>query len=150
MGRQVGELTMVRHATPADRFAMVRMGLDFLRASAVPLPADPVHMEQTALAYIAGPDRLALILEAGGGKRGMLLGYAAASELAPVLVADVALAWVDPGYRGHGGALFVAFDRWAADRGARLVCVHSLDDRTARFHARRGYAAGDTTYYREA
>jgi len=106
-------------------------------------------MEQTALAYINAPDRLALILEAGGGKRGMLLAYAAVSEMAPVSVADVALVWIDPGYRGHASAMFAGFERWAADRGAGLVCVHSIDDRAARFHAHRGYAVGDVTHFRE-
>ena len=78
----------IRLATMQDRFAMVRMGKAFLAASGLPLPSDPVHMEATAKAHIAGGDRAAWVLEADGGVHGMLLAIVGASPLAPIRVAD--------------------------------------------------------------
>lgn len=138
----------VRYAVFEDRFAMVRMGMEFLAASGLPLPVDPVHMEATAKAHMAGGDKVAFILDVDGGKHGMLLALVAPSPIAPVRIADEVVFWTDPDHRGHGRELLDAYEQWAAGRGADVIAMHAPNDRVGKLYARRGYERADATYYR--
>jgi GNAT superfamily N-acetyltransferase len=140
----------VRYAYLADRLALVRMGQAFLEASGFPLPSDPVHMEATAKDYITGDDKVALLLEADGGKHGMLLAHVAASPLAPVRIADEICLWIDPDHRRGGGRMLLdAYEQWAVGRGAAIVAMHAPDPVFGRLLRMRGYREADTIMFRE-
>lgn len=134
---------MVRAATRADRFALVRMARDFHDAASLPFPFDAAHAERTALA----------MMERGGvfvrdDLRGMIGGDVAAHPFWPVRVATVALWWVDPSCRGRGLALLRAFEDWARGQGAEAVFVRAIRDDAGPLFRRLGYAPADSAYVR--
>jgi len=137
-----------RVAVPTDRFAMVRMGKDFLRESTLPLPEDPGYMSRTVSLYMELPNCLALVLDVDGAVKGMLLAAVDDSPLAPVKMAKETVWWVDPGARGHGGRMLDCFEEWAKDRGASLVAMSALDRRVGVLYKRRFYKEADTSYYK--
>jgi len=138
----------VRRAAPADRIALVRMARDFLAASGLGLPFDPAWVERSAYAHIAGGDRVALVLEAGGRARGMLAGAVAQSPLAPVTVAEEIAWWIDPEARSLAAAraMLAAFEAWARDRGAAVIGLATLDGRAGPLYRRAGYAPAEARW----
>jgi GNAT superfamily N-acetyltransferase len=139
----------VRSAEMSDRFAMLRLGRDFLEASGLPLPFDPVHAEACVKAHIADADKLALVLDEGT-PRGVLLAHVQPCLLAPVRMACELIWWIDPERRGRGRMMLRAYEAWAETQGADLICLSAYGERAARLYPALGYREAGGVWWREA
>jgi len=61
--------------------------------------------------------------------------------------------YVDPDHRGHGLALFEAYEHWAIENGCQMIAmihmVDSMPDVLERFYKRRGYQLVEKHYMKE-
>lgn len=132
----------VRAARPEDRFAVLRMCRDFHAASRIPFAFDPAHASMTAADYIADPRKLCLVLECAGRLGGVLAAVKSTSPLAPVLISQELVFWIDPPFRGRSAfAMIAAYEDWARSEGCAAAGLAGLDDpRIARLFGAAGFA----------
>jgi GNAT superfamily N-acetyltransferase len=93
---------------------------------------------------IGDPDRLILVVDAGGEVVGHLTGVLnEGTAYRPVTIATLASLYVRPAHRsgGVGADLVRAFRDWARDRGADRVAVTAYAANTSalRFYQREGF-----------
>lgn len=100
-------------------------------------------------------DLVCILWEVNGKVTGILAGQIQTIPLLNRKVAVECLWWVEPEARGSeaGEQLLDAFEHWAKLRGADMVQMMSLPDRTgkalSRFYRRRGYDLTEVTYTKE-
>lgn len=137
-----------RPARPGERFAVLGLARDFHAASGIPFDFDPAHASCVVADYIADPAKLALVWDVGGSPRGILAASAVPSPLAPVMVAQELIFWVDPAHRGRAGLRMVrAFEAWARERGCAVIGLSGLDDpRVSRFFAAAGFTLAENKF----
>lgn len=138
---------MIRHATLADRFAILRMGRDFINTLGL-LPFDAPYVERTVKDYILADDKLCLVYAPKDVPQGFLMAHSGPHPFWPVLVAQELAWWVSPDHRGRAALrLLDAYEQWAADKGCALVgMAHLGDERLSRLYDRRGYAKTETAF----
>ena len=145
---------MIRRARAEDFVAVERMlaAMERHAAIAVDGPGEEYasdHFRAVFDRLLVNRSALALILEAGGEPRGVLLAIASASPFRQALWADELLFWIDPPARGRWAGRFLdRYEAWAAALGARVAGLSCFDARTAALYRRRGYAPADCKYLR--
>lgn len=141
---------MIRHATPADRAAIVRMARDFHAASDSPLMFDAAYAASVAGAYIADDDKLCLVLD-HDGPAGVLAAHVYQHPLAPVLAAGELMWWIDPKHRGLCAMRMLgAYEEWARAKGCVLIGMATPpgDDKAASIYRRKGYAPAGQHFFK--
>lgn len=144
----------IRHATPDDLPELVRMGLDFHRAScyAQTVDADIESFKRTLMAIASGPGAV-FIADADGAAVGMAAATASAHWFnAKHKIGQEVFWWVDESHRGTaaGRMLMDSIEEWARLSGCKTFCMASTanlrPEALARLYKRRGYVPQDIYY----
>lgn len=132
---------IVRPAHSDERFAVLAQCKAFHAASGIPFAFDAAHASLSVADHIDDPRKLALVLEVDGAVCGILAASVAISQLSPVLLAQEAVWWISPAYRGRGWAKMLrAYVEWAVAMGCAAAGVSGLNDpRVARLYGRAGF-----------
>ncbi len=119
----------------------------FIEASNVGLPFDGHYLRSSFAAQIAAPDRLVLVLDAGGA-HGVLCAVVSRSVWAPVPIASELLFWIDPDHRGKWALpMLRTYVEWARGIGCtRAGMVALADNPMAALYRRAGFSPSEITY----
>lgn len=146
---------MLRLATLFDEDRILEMCEKFFEAS--PYSHLPVYEEKVRemirqFTSKENEDYIVILWEREGEVLGVLAGHVSEMPLFQTRVAAEDIWWVEPQARGTGAAdqMLGAFEYWANLRGASMVQMASLDDRTgkllSRYYKQRGYKRSEFTY----
>ena len=132
---------IVRPARPAERFQVLALARAFHAASGIPFAFDPAHASRSAQDYIESPEKLCLVLEAGGALRGCLAASWSLSLLAPVRIAQELIFWVEPAHRGRAPRqMLAAYEAWGRAESCAAIGLAGLNDpRLARYFGAAGF-----------
>jgi GNAT superfamily N-acetyltransferase len=139
---------VIRRPTYGDIPVLIQLGADMHDESAYAfLPYDRAKVQALIVQYVEDSDsRCGLVAESGGCVIGMIGGVAMSYYFCDeTLVADEVL-FVTPDRRGGTAAarLIAGLQEWAADRGARELCLsvstRVQSERTAKFYERLGFS----------
>jgi GNAT superfamily N-acetyltransferase len=135
---------IVRSAEPQDALAMLALAQTFATSFAV----EPDAFQHAFAAVLIDEHAHLLVAEQDSQIIGYLLGFVHVTFYANGSVAWVEEITVSAPYRryGVGRLLMQDFERWAAERGAKLVALATR--RAARFYQALGYEES-ATYYRK-
>ena len=139
---------IIRQPRAEDGDALVEMGRRMHGEGAYSfLPYDAEKLRRLMLTIIKEPETYCgLVTEAGGSLVGMFGGYLTDYFFCEERLACDLLLFVEREHRGSSAALRMirAFSRWAAERGAREVCLgvstNINAERTGEFYERMGFA----------
>lgn len=120
----------VRAATREDLVPLSEMGCRFLSASPLGRFASCTRLDvQVAIDGLMRQGGIVLVTEAHSVITGLLVGQLTSLWWNHKVVIATELAWwVDPEHRGGpaGIRLLEAFERWAGDAGANVVCLSDM------------------------
>lgn len=146
----------LRRATAEDKAAVVRMGLEFFKASpyAAILPGANEEGLARLVEFVIAPSPTMLALLAVDdvdAPIGMLGMHVSPHPLNGQPYAEELVWWVEPGHRGArlaGPLLLEAGEAWAREAGAKLVKMIAPSDRerVGQFYERVGYQEIETCY----
>lgn len=142
---------VLRRAREADRFEVTALARRFHSSSGVPFEFDAAHASMTVAAYISTPRHLCLVNEVDGALRGVLAAQASISPLAPVLIAQELVFWIDPEWRGDAARkMIAAYEKWAASEGCVFAGLSGLNDPlVARFFRRAGFDQAENKFLKK-
>lgn len=121
------------------------------------LPVDKETTRELVRSFVEGddPDKVCLLWEVNGVQKGILAGHITVLPFLSRKIAIECLWWVDPDERRTeaGKKLLDAFEHWASLRGADMVQMMSMPDKTgkllSRYYRSRGYRLTEITYTKE-
>lgn len=141
----------IRPATAADLPAMVQMGRRFVgdlyRGR---LQDSPEQLQALGEQLLADPNSLMLVAETESAVVGMIAMMCYAHPMSRDPMAVELFWWVNPEQRGVGVRLLRQAERWASDRGARVLQMIApvTNPDVAAFYERAGFEPVETTYQR--
>ena len=137
-------ISTIRAAAPQDTDALLALARGFATSFVV----EPDAFQHMLLAVLADTNARLVVAKQDGQVIGYLLGFVHATFYANGLVAWVEEITVSASHRrqGVGRWLMQDFERWAAERGARLVALATR--RAAPFYQALGYEES-ATYLRK-
>lgn len=136
---------MIRKARTTDVEDLIRLCEKFAREASAPIEIDRGHVRKMILEAIASPRALVLVLDIEG-PAGLFVAYCHMSMIAPVMVAEEVIFWIDHDYRGRWVRAFMAeYELWASHNGARLASMVTLASMDAsKLFIRMGYQPTET------
>lgn len=149
---------MLRLGTDEDISTVLAMVIKFFRHTEYGhLPVDSDNTLDLIRSFISNVDKdsVCILWEIDGKVSGILAGHILTIPLLSRKVAVECLWWVDPDVRGTeaGKQLLDAFEHWAGLRGASMIQMMSLPDKTgkllSRYYRSRGYRLTEVTYTKE-
>ena len=149
-------MSIIRHATEQDIDALTAMAREFLAYSAYGTMIAPSDDDIRAGLRAVLASGVVFVAEVSERIVGAVVGVVAPMWFAPSVTAAVELAWwVDTEHRMTRipFKLMHAFEAWAKDRGATLMCMSELviDGTTpiAKMLGRMGYINSERTHVKE-
>ena len=149
-------MSIIRHATEQDIDALTAMAREFLAYSAYGTMIAPSDDDIRAGLRAVLASGVVFVAEVSERIVGAVVGVVAPMWFAPSVTAAVELAWwVDTEHRMTRipFKLMHAFEAWAKDRGATLMCMSDLviDGTTpiAKMLGRMGYINSERTHVKE-
>lgn len=149
---------MLRLGTEGDENVIFSLVQKFFRQTKYGhLPIDYIETSSLIRSFVSGlnDDLICILWEKENKVTGILAGQIQVIPLLGRKVAVECLWWVDPEDRGSeaGAQLLDAFEHWAKLRGAEMIQMMSLPDRTgkalSRYYRKRGYDLTEVTYTKE-
>lgn len=142
---------VVRSARADERFAITALARRFHLASGVPFDFDAAHASMSVAAYISTPRHLCLVNEVDGALRGVLAAQASISPLAPILIAQELVFWIDPEWRGDAARkMIAAYEKWAVSEGCVFAGLSGLNDPlVARFFRGAGFDQAENKFLKK-
>ena len=92
-------------------------------------------------------DFLCLVLEREDVVRGMLIAQVTRHPFGPINMANEIAWWVSPDHRTPEALKMISwYEKWAIQKGCKLIGLTSLDSSVASFYKRKGYEPFETHY----
>lgn len=131
----------IRPAAHSDLDHLVAMGKKFHAMSEQPTPYDPASFREMMATMLLMQDGTVFV-----SGEGMIGGVLLPSWVAPAWTIATELFWYAEDVRGVD--LLIAFEEWAADKGANEIRMTTLgaNPRAGTLLRRRGYAASEISY----
>ena len=141
-------ISLVRTARPCDRLGAVRACAAFHAASGIPLPFCPDHVASIIAQYISDPSRLAVVVLNENSVVGVLLAHTCLSAMAPILISQEMVWWVNPTFRGRAPLKMLnIYEDWATQKGCKVIGMVGLNDpQIHRLYERRGFVLTENHY----
>lgn len=108
-------------STLEDSNRAVKLLLDFHKVTQLPFKTSAAWALALFQTCVKDDDKIA-ISKPGG----ILLGAVGKSLLGPFLQSHEIAWWVDPDHRGNSLEMLKLYERWATEKGAKLIEVKSL------------------------
>lgn len=135
-----------RHATLADRFAVIRLLRDSHAAAGYGFAFHAARAEALFKAHRADPAACCFVIDEPAS--GVLMARSADHPFGVGLVAQETVWFIDPSARGRSALLMLdAYEAWARERGCAVIGMASLaTNDVARLYERRGYRPAETHF----
>lgn len=134
----------VRHATPDDRLAVIRLLKDSHAAAGFTFPFSAPHADALFRAHM----ERGLILVAGEPARGVLMASTFEHPFDAGKWAKETVWYIAPEARGRSALQMLdAYETWAREQGCVTIGMASLaTNDVSRIYERRGYAPAETHF----
>ena len=120
---------------------VVALAGEFYRESERALPFDPVIFSTTVADFITNEDCCVIVHDYGSEVRGFLLGICSQYPAAAIVQANELLWYSPKRHRGTGALrMFVEFQSWAVDQGAKIIFSGAFEGRAAKYYQRVGFS----------
>lgn len=139
-----GTVTGVRHATEADRLAVIRLLKESHNAAGFTFPFSAPHADALFRAHMAS----GLILVTGSPARGVLMASTFDHPFGAGKWAKETVWYIAPDARGRAALQMLdAYEAWAREQGCAVIGMASLvSNDVSRLYERRGYAPAETHF----
>lgn len=137
---------MIRHASEADRLAVIRLLRDSHAAAGWTFPFQAARAEALFKQHVSAPNACCLVM--GEQPQGLLMAASFDHPFGAGRVAKETVWFIAPEARGRSAILMLdAYELWAHDQGCNLVGMASLaTNDVSRLYERRGYSAVETHF----
>ena len=137
-------LSDIRHATPDDRLAVIRLLKDSHAAAGFTFPFSAPHADALFRAHI----ERGLVLVCGDPAQGVLMASTFEHPFGAGKWAKETVWYIAPEARGRAALQMLdAYEAWAAEQGCTTIGMASLaTNDVSRIYERRGYAPAETHF----
>lgn len=147
---------IIRAAEISDTVAAIELLRDAHQAAGfadgscgIRIPFTAESAERLFIRHLEMMNGCALVLDASGVAKGLLLAIAIEHPFGPVWIAQETMWWIDPEHRGRSAfAMLVAYETWASGMNCRYAGMAGMGDDpvVGRLYLRRGYLRAETHF----